>query len=139
MTCKRQKAITNEMNLQKCHDGHLTFFLNCIFIFVLLLYLQNFHIISDIEQIFQYFIKQFLRINFPIVLLQPSLLVSLKLFLFLMTLNRAMLIFELILDYVISHAGTIQNNKKISHPTKIHQLSLKLLASRTSIGFIYSQ
>ena len=49
-----------------------------------------------------------------------------------MTLNRAMLIFELILDYVISHAETIQNNKKISHPTKIHQLSLKLLASRTS-------
>ena len=63
---------------------------------------------------------------------QLSHLVSPKLFLYVMTLNRAMLVFELILDYVISHAETIQNNKKISHPTKIHQLSLKLLASRTS-------
>ena len=65
------------------------------------------------EHICQEFIKQSLRTNFQIVfsLMSPS--ESPMLFPCVMTWNRAMLIFELILDYAISHAETIQNNKKI--------------------------
>ena len=83
------------------------------------------------EQIYQYFIKQSLRTNLQNVFSQLSPLGSPMLFLFVMTLNRVMLIFESKLRYAILHAGMIQNNKKISHQTKIHRLSAKLLASQT--------
>ena len=65
------------------------------------------------EQVCQEFIKQSLRTNLQIVFSQLSPSESPMLFACVMTWNRAMLIFELILDYAISHAETIQNNKKI--------------------------